>query len=129
VEFYNDSKGTNVGATLAALEGLREDESKILLIAGGVGKGADFSPLHDALQQVRGLVLIGEDGDKIAAVAGDAVNKVFADSMADAVNKAIALAESGDKILLSPACASFDMFGNYELRGQAFIDAVKEVAA
>jgi UDP-N-acetylmuramoylalanine--D-glutamate ligase len=129
IEFYNDSKGTNVGATLAALEGLKNSDNKIVLVAGGVGKGADFSPLHDALQDVRGLVLIGQDANQIADAAGGKVNKVFAGSMVEAVREAVKLAQPGDKILLSPACASFDMFGNYELRGEAFVAAVEEVTA
>lgn len=127
VEFYNDSKGTNVGATLAALEGLRTATGKIILIAGGVGKGADFSPLAKALIDTRGLVVIGEDGDKIAAVADDSVNVVSANSMSDAVQQAFAMAKSGDRVLLSPACASFDMFANYGHRGESFMAAVAEL--
>ncbi len=129
IEFYNDSKGTNVGATLAALEGLRNDSGKIVLIAGGVGKGADFSPLAQALTATRGLVVIGEDGVKIAAVANNSVNTVAAKSMVDAVKSAFALAQPGDRVLLSPACASFDMFNNYGHRGDCFMAAVAELSS
>lgn len=126
VNFYNDSKGTNVGATLAALNGLAKLEGCIVLIAGGVGKGAEFGDLKQPLSKARGLVLIGEDAQKIAAAVDDAVTIVYADSMADAVEKAIQLAQSGDDVLLSPACASFDMFSGFEARGQAFVEAVEE---
>lgn len=125
VDYYNDSKGTNVGATLAALEGLEKEDSKIILIAGGVGKGADFSPLAAALQKLRALVLIGEDAEKIAELAGDQVTVAFASSMDDAVSKVQRYAQQGDDVLLSPACASFDMFSGFEARGDAFAQAVE----
>jgi len=128
VNYYNDSKGTNVGATLAALKGLEKVNSKIVLIAGGVGKGADFSPLADALTRVRALVLIGEDAEQIAALAGDQVAVEFANTMSEAVSRAEAHAQSGDDVLLSPACASFDMFSGFEERGDAFAQAVEALS-
>jgi len=125
VDYFNDSKGTNVGATLAALNGLEKDQGKTVLIAGGVGKGADFSPLTAALNKTRALVLIGEDASKIAALAGQQQVVEFADNMNDAVAKAQAYALPGDSVLLSPACASFDMFSGFEARGDAFMQAVE----
>jgi UDP-N-acetylmuramoylalanine--D-glutamate ligase len=127
VSYFNDSKGTNVGATVAALVGLGETLSgtqKIVLIAGGVGKGAEFFDLAAPLQRFgRGLVYLGEDGERLAAACGS-LEKVAALSMTDAVAKATSLAESGDIVLLSPACASFDMFSGFPARGDAFVDAV-----
>lgn len=127
VSFYNDSKGTNVGATLAAIEGLKAAHGKIVLIAGGVGKGADFAPLKATIDTLRGLVLIGADGSKIAEQFDGELPTHYAQSMLDAVQKAQSLAVSGDAILLSPACASFDMFKGFEDRGEHFVAAVKEV--
>jgi UDP-N-acetylmuramoylalanine--D-glutamate ligase len=126
VNYFNDSKGTNVGATLAALNGLAKDSGKIVLIAGGVGKGADFSGLKVPLQQCRGLVLIGEDAARIEEAVSGAVTIVHAADMTDAVVKAAAMAQAGDDVLLSPACASFDMFSGFEARGEAFVAAVSE---
>lgn len=125
VNFYNDSKGTNVGATLSALSGL---SGKTVLIAGGQGKGADFLPLKSVVaEKARAVVLIGEDADKISAVLDESTTQFIVDSMQEAVEKAYELADKkqGDNVLLSPACASFDMFDNYIQRGQAFIDSVK----
>ncbi len=123
VSYYDDSKGTNVGATVAALEGLRK---KVVLIAGGDGKGQDFSPLKDAFaRSARAAVLIGRDADTIAqAVEGCAVPLVRAGDMDAAVLAADSHARPGDVVLLSPACASLDMFRNYAHRAQVFIDAV-----
>ncbi|MCW8196530.1 UDP-N-acetylmuramoyl-L-alanine--D-glutamate ligase [Proteobacteria bacterium 005FR1] len=131
VVFINDSKGTNVGATLAAVQGLSRLPAKIVLIAGGEGKGADFAQLGSALaENVRALVSIGTDGEKIAAVARERdVDVIAADGMKDAVEKARDLAQRGDVVLLSPACASFDMFKNYMDRGDHFCRAVREVLA
>lgn len=128
VTYFNDSKGTNVGATLAAINGLKSEASKIVLIAGGVGKGADFKPLADAAQALRSLVVIGEDGDKIAEVFAGLCPIERADSMSQAVSLAKQAAQTGDCVLLSPACASFDMFAGFEDRGNAFVDAVAEVS-
>lgn len=126
VAWYNDSKGTNVGSTLAAIKGLGAAiNGRLILIAGGVGKGQDFSPLSQPLQQhARSLILIGEDGPAIAAAVAASVPRQFATSLQDALQQAQALAVSGDAVLLSPACASFDMFKNYEDRGQQFVAAV-----
>lgn len=117
VMFVNDSKATNVGATLAALQGLASYTGEILLIAGGDGKGADFSPLIDALQGVSQLITLGKDGDKIAALFDGAIK---VDSMAAAVEQAARLASDGDIVLLSPACASLDMYRNFMERGDDF---------
>ena len=122
VNWYNDSKGTNVGATLAALEGL---EGPIVLILGGQGKGADFSPLKQAVKNnAKAVILMGEDADVIANVLAASVPEYRADSMAQAVDLAREIAQSGDKVLLSPACASFDMFANYQARGNEFVQHV-----
>ena len=122
VDWYNDSKGTNVGATLAALEGL---DGPIVLILGGQGKGADFSPLKDAVKKnARAVVLIGEDANLISTVLENVVPEVTATSMVHAVELAATLAKAGDKVLLSPACASFGMLENYQVRGYEFIDCV-----
>ncbi|MCW8890985.1 MAG: UDP-N-acetylmuramoyl-L-alanine--D-glutamate ligase [Sedimenticola sp.] len=126
VRWYNDSKGTNVGACAAALEGLAtNDEHKTVLIAGGIGKDADFSPLTALVQQhVRAVILLGQDGPLIAKAVADVVPVINAVDMDDAVQLAANYAEAGDRVLLSPACASFDMFKNYQHRGDAFVDAV-----
>jgi len=126
ITFYDDSKGTNVGATVAALNGM---PCKVVLIAGGDGKGQDFSPLAPAVSaHARAAVLIGSDGPKIgAALASCGVPLLSAASMEAAVIQAFEQAKPGDAVLLSPACASFDMFRNYEHRAQVFIAAVKEL--
>jgi UDP-N-acetylmuramoylalanine--D-glutamate ligase len=124
VRFYNDSKGTNIGATVAAIEGLAGNKN-IVLIAGGDSKGADFSQLAPVVKQhVRQLVLIGRDAEQIAAACAD-VKQVRARSMVDAVQQSQQLAVDGDVVLLSPACASFDMFDGYEDRGRQFCAAVE----
>lgn len=120
ITFVNDSKGTNVGATRAALDGLARGDSKIVLIAGGDGKGADFTPLAEAADTLRALVTIGVDGPRIAAAFAGRTDIHAASSMDDAVARARALAERGDYVLLSPACASFDMYRNFEARGEDF---------
>jgi UDP-N-acetylmuramoylalanine--D-glutamate ligase len=129
VRWYDDSKGTNVGSTVAALAGLARGGSKIVLIAGGDGKGQDFSPLADAVERsARALVLIGRDAPRIeAAVAGTGVPVRRAASMEEAVIVAAQSARSGDAVLLSPACASFDMFRDYRHRGEAFREAVEGI--
>jgi UDP-N-acetylmuramoylalanine--D-glutamate ligase len=128
VAFYDDSKGTNVGATVAALMGMA---SRIVLIAGGEGKGQDFSPLRDAVaKKAKGVVVIGRDGEKIAAaIASSGVAIVHAVSMHDAVRAGFALAQPGDAVMLSPACASFDMFRNYEHRAEVFVEEVRALEA
>jgi UDP-N-acetylmuramoylalanine--D-glutamate ligase len=124
VDWYNDSKGTNVGATVAAVQGLRP-RGRVVLIAGGDGKGADFSPLREGLAGlVRAVVLIGRDGPRIARALDGVLPTGFAADLPAAVAECRRLAQPGDAVLLSPACASFDMFRNYEHRGEAFVDAV-----
>ena len=124
VIWYDDSKGTNVGATVAALQGLGQ---KVVLILGGDGKGQDFSPLQQAVaRHARAVILIGRDGpliEKAIAAAGVAIDN--ATDMDDAVRRAHLLAQPGDAVLLSPACASFDMFRNYQHRAQVFVAAVR----
>jgi UDP-N-acetylmuramoylalanine--D-glutamate ligase len=128
VEFYNDSKGTNIGATLAAIQGLARDPQQLIVILGGEGKGQDFTELTPALRAINStVVLIGRDAPVIASAIGDAATVINADSMQDAVNKSFAAASQGDAVLLSPACASFDMFKNYADRGEKFCSAVEEL--
>lgn len=130
VEFYNDSKGTNIGATLAAISGLARDPQQLIVILGGEGKGQDFTELTPALRAINSrLVLIGRDATVIEQAVADAAPIIHAGSMQDAVNKAFALAQPGDAVLLSPACASFDMFKNYEDRGEKFCQAVQELCS
>ncbi len=160
VTWYDDSKGTNVGATVAALNGIggqlaaqnsrlpspgreagrdgpqlanagNHHDRKIVVILGGDGKQQDFSPLHEAVaRHARAAVLIGRDGPLIGeALAGAGVAIENAADMEDAVRRAHALARTGDAVLLSPACASFDMFRNYEHRAQVFVAAVRGLEA
>ncbi|SDJ64497.1 UDP-N-acetylmuramoyl-L-alanine--D-glutamate ligase [Microbulbifer yueqingensis] len=126
VTFVNDSKGTNVGATRAALDGLASGSHKIVLIAGGDGKGADFSPLAESAGALRALVTIGVDGERIAEVFSGRVTTERAGDMDAAVRMARTHAQSGDYVLLSPACASFDMYRNFEMRGEDFRRTVHE---
>ncbi|NYT81252.1 UDP-N-acetylmuramoyl-L-alanine--D-glutamate ligase [Alcaligenaceae bacterium] len=127
VDFVNDSKGTNVGATVAALEGMDE---RVVLIAGGQGKGQDFSPLAHAVRGHAGaVVLFGQDAGLIEAALADAgIPLARVDSLRAAVERGFELAEEGDTVLLSPACASLDMFPNYKVRGERFVDEVNELA-
>jgi UDP-N-acetylmuramoylalanine--D-glutamate ligase len=126
VDYYDDSKGTNVGATLAALSGLAEADRKLSIILGGEGKGQDFSPLKSALAaHGRAAALIGRDAGLIAAaIEGVAIPFKPCADMPEAVRWCAAQAHPGDAVLLSPACASFDMYRNYAHRAEAFIDAV-----
>ena len=127
VRFIDDSKGTNVGATQAALEGLGGDKN-VILLAGGQGKGADFSPLREPVaRHCKLVVLLGEDADRIETMLDGRVPIARAGTMEEAVTVAIGQANSGDTVLLSPACASFDMFSGYEARGEAFSQAVQEL--
>jgi UDP-N-acetylmuramoylalanine--D-glutamate ligase len=134
VDYYDDSKGTNVGATVAALNGLGKAfggaAQRIVLIAGGDGKGQDFAPLAEPCSRyVRAIVLIGRDAPKLReAIAESGVDMFDCATLPEAVDKAAALALSGDAVLLSPACASLDMFTNYGHRAQVFCDAVRELA-
>jgi UDP-N-acetylmuramoylalanine--D-glutamate ligase len=127
VDYFDDSKGTNVGATVAALQGLGRP---VVLIAGGDGKGQDFSPLAPPVAwHARAVVLIGRDGPLLGqALHSTGVNIEASDSLEQAVAAARMLAKPGDAVLLSPACASFDMFRNYEHRAQVFVDAVRQIA-
>lgn len=130
ISWFNDSKGTNLGATLAAVVGLGETQEQsrsLILITGGQAKGQDFSDLKDpAKRYLKSLILIGEDRQQMASeVSFDTT--YFADSLKDAVRLALSQADSGDAVLLSPACASFDMFSGFEDRGHQFVAAVKEV--
>ncbi|WMW79970.1 UDP-N-acetylmuramoyl-L-alanine--D-glutamate ligase [Undibacterium cyanobacteriorum] len=134
VSYFDDSKGTNVGATVAALRGLGAeavgDAPRIILLAGGDGKGQDFTPLaKPVMQYVKAVCLIGKDAPAIrAALEVTQVNLLDCQSLEQAVEKAAEMAQAGDIVLLSPACASLDMFKNYAHRAQVFIDAVREVA-
>lgn len=132
IDFVDDSKGTNVGATVAALEGMGRP---VVLIAGGLGKGQDFAPLATAIRRyAKAVVLIGQDAAIIrkavddSASGGGHITLMDATSMDDAVRRAAELAVAGDVVLLSPACASMDMFRNYADRGHRFAEAVDELA-
>jgi len=132
VDYVDDSKGTNVGATVAAIEGLGQSEHPhLILIAGGDGKGQDFAPLSAAVKhRVRAVMLIGRDGPTIrAALADTGVTLTDCWTLEQAVQRAADIASEGDTVLLSPACASFDMFKDYAHRAQVFADAVHELAA
>ena len=125
--WINDSKGTNVGATIAAIKGL-QTKNKIILIAGGIAKDADFSPLETVLKdKVRTVVLMGKDAALIEQTIGNTVPVFYARDMRDAVHIAADLSHPGDTVLLSPACASFDMFTGFEQRGEVFMQAVEEL--
>jgi len=129
IVWINDSKATNVGATIAAIDGLFQLKSTInqlILIAGGDGKGADFSPLqHELKEKVTQLITLGRDGDHIAQLVN---NAIAVDSLEQAVHTAKNMANKGDMVLLSPACASFDMFKGYSDRGEQFITCVQKLA-
>jgi UDP-N-acetylmuramoylalanine--D-glutamate ligase len=128
VTYYDDSKGTNVGSTVAALNGMTVP---VVLIAGGIGKEQDFSPLTEPVRKrARAVVLIGKDARLIeSAITGARVDVLHATSMEDAVAKAHRVAQVGDAVLLSPACSSFDMFRNYNHRGEVFARCVRELKA
>ena len=134
VEYYDDSKGTNVGATVAAINGLGKAfggaQQRLVLIAGGDGKGQDFSPLAEpASRHVRAVLLIGRDAPALrAALEPSGVELFDCASLPEAVQQAATLALPGDAVLLSPACASLDMFKNYAHRAQVFVDAVRDIA-
>jgi len=130
VNYYNDSKATNVGAALAAIEGLGADiGGKLVLIAGGDGKGADFSALRAPVAaNCRAVVLLGRDAELLAQALGDEVPLIRVQTLDEAVQRSAELAHSGDAVLLSPACASLDMFKNFEERGRLFAQAVEDLA-
>jgi UDP-N-acetylmuramoylalanine--D-glutamate ligase len=126
VNFYDDSKGTNVGAAVTAVRGL--SEARGVLIAGGRDKQGSYEPLVSALEaKGRALVVLGEAAERIAAAVGTRVPVLRASSMEDAVAKAFSRAEPGDAVLLSPACSSFDMFKSYAERGDRFVAAVEHL--
>ncbi len=124
VTWYDDSKGTNVGATVAALNGFA---CPVVLIAGGDGKGQDFTPLRAAVSRARAVILIGRDAPLIEAALAGAARCLHAGSLEEAVGLAHAQAEPGDAVLLSPACASFDMFRDYLHRAEVFVAAVRKL--
>ena len=127
VEFVNDSKATNVAAAAASIASI---DGLLVLVAGGDGKGGDFSALAAALEgKLRAAVLIGKDAEAIAASLDTAMPVSFAADMQDAVGKAAAHATAGDTVLLAPACASLDQFDNYAARGDAFVAAVMELGS
>lgn len=140
VEYYDDSKGTNVGATVAALNGLGRgpdggaSANRLVLIAGGDGKGQDFTPIAEPLARYgRALILIGRDADAIrhavnSELLAAAIDIIDCDTLEQAVRRAAELAHAGDAVLLSPACASFDMFRNYAHRAEVFVAEVRELA-
>ncbi|NHZ80997.1 UDP-N-acetylmuramoyl-L-alanine--D-glutamate ligase [Massilia sp. CCM 8695] len=134
IDYYDDSKGTNVGATVAALTGLGKafggETQKIVLIAGGDGKGQEFEPLAEPCSRyVRAVLLIGRAAPLLrAAIEPSGVELIDCATLPEAVRRASALAQAGDCVLLSPACASFDMFTGYGHRAQVFVDAVRELA-
>ena len=129
VEYFDDSKGTNVGATVAALQGLGA-ERRLVVILGGVGKGQDFSPLAEPIQRhARAVILLGRDAPLIRqALQATGVPLHDVSSMAQAVQVASQAAQSGDAVLMSPACASFDLFKDYAHRAEAFVSAVSDWA-
>ena len=132
IDFYDDSKGTNVGATVAAITGLGADRApgQLVLILGGDGKGQDFSPLRPGIaRHARAVALIGRDGPQIeAALAGVDVPLRFHATLEAATAWCLAQAHSGDSVLLSPACASLDMFRNYAHRAEVFVSAVQALS-
>jgi len=132
LRWYNDSKGTNVGATVAALRGFHspDDDSRTLLIAGGDCKGADFTELAAVAElTTRAVILIGRDAPMLEAALQDSCRLLHATSLEDAVRQAAEAGRPGDRVLLSPACASFDMFRNFEDRGDSFVRAVEALPA
>jgi UDP-N-acetylmuramoylalanine--D-glutamate ligase len=128
VTFYNDSKATNVDAAVKAVEALSDEPGRIILILGGRGKNAPYAPLAPLVERkARALVLIGEDAPRIEEELKNFAPVLRATDMADAVRRAYEAAEPGDTVLLAPACASFDMFQNYEHRGRVFKEEVRSI--
>jgi UDP-N-acetylmuramoylalanine--D-glutamate ligase len=128
VEWVNDSKGTNVDSTQVALQAFPADRPHVVLVMGGRGKKAPYAPLRPLFtQRVKALLTIGEDAPAIERELGDACPTESAVTLAEAVRRAAALAAPGDVVLLSPACASYDQFRNYEERGEAFRRFVEEL--
>ena len=129
VDYFNDSKGTNVGASIVAIESLGEIlKGKLILIAGGVDKGAEFSVMTPVVAKfVKLAILIGRDAKNLASAFKDSIEIVFASSLIEAVSIAASRSIAGDAVLLSPACASFDMFTDFTHRGRVFVSAVEEL--
>jgi UDP-N-acetylmuramoylalanine--D-glutamate ligase len=128
VKFYNDSKATSVDATLKALEALGESDGKIILILGGRGKNAPYSPLIPLIERsVRKVIAIGEDAENIASQLDGGADIELAASFSDAVRRSFESAKAGDNVLLAPACASFDMFKSFEERGTVFKQEVRNL--
>lgn len=128
ITWYNDSKGTNVGASLAAIAGI--PANKLIVILGGLGKEQDFSPLRQPLQaRARHVLLLGKDAPRIAEALQATVPTSFVKDLDEAILRAQQLAQAGDAVLLSPACASFDMFSGYEQRGDVFMQRVRALVA
>jgi UDP-N-acetylmuramoylalanine--D-glutamate ligase len=127
VSYYDDSKATNVGAALAAIEGLGADiAGKLVLIAGGDGKGADFAALKAPVGKFcRAVILLGRDAERLAQALAGSTELIRVSTLEEAVQRSAELVQSGDAVLLSPACASLDMFKNFEQRGQLFAQAVE----
>ena len=123
VDYVNDSKATNVAAAVASISSIK---GSVVLVAGGDGKGGDFTDLATALEgKLRAAVLIGKDAEKIASAIDTVLPVYFARDMDDAVGQAAAYSESDDTVLLAPACASLDQYENYGARGDAFCSAVE----
>ena len=130
VRYVNDSKATNIDATRVAIQSLSNRRRNIVLLAGGESKVKQFNALgHDIRVHVKVALLFGRDADQIAAVCGTSPQVIKVESLADAVERAHAMAEPGDVVLLSPACASFDMFEDYAARGNSFIAAVNTLTS
>jgi UDP-N-acetylmuramoylalanine--D-glutamate ligase len=130
VEFYNDSKATNVDAALKALEAFAEHTGRIVLILGGRGKHAPYAPLAPLIERkCRALVVLGEDAARIERELRAHASVIRVADMAEAVRRAYAAAHPGDVVLLAPACASWDMFDSFEHRGRVFKEAVEEVSS
>ena len=126
VDWINDSKATNIGACVAALQGT---DQPVILIAGGDGKGADFRELRPVVaRKVRALVLMGRDASKLQAALSDLVETRMVDTMKEAVSAARSLALPGDVVLLAPACASLDQYKDYQERGRLFAEEVRKGA-
>jgi UDP-N-acetylmuramoylalanine--D-glutamate ligase len=128
VEFYNDSKATNVDAALKALEAFAEHAGQIVLILGGRGKNAPYAPLAPLIERkARALVVLGEDAERIESELKAHARIIRARDMAEAVRLAAEAARAGDVVLLAPACASWDMFDSFEHRGRVFKEAINEM--
>lgn len=131
VDWYNDSKATNVGSALAAIDGIgQEIDGKIIMLAGGLGKNADFTELYQPIEKyVRTLVLYGQDKYIIAKELEGAAPTIIVDDLSTAIKTAHESAQNGDAVVLAPACASYDMFRDFEHRGEVFMEIVRGMAS